>query len=217
MKRPAAVRNKSSKHVIVSGVKALCRQEQINVKILRKRKKSHRDPAGNRTWDLLITSWTLLPLSHWPTAKERKKVSYNSHARGLQLSFSLTVGYTALVMNGDPCQMGLWAWGGLTVQPHCLSEYSHYLEPEAGVMDSESIRVRQLESAEASSIGIISRLASTSLLWVQWLNSKSIQLVTGRSWIRFSAGFLWIFFPPLQSFTPWKVDAIANTHLQAQW
>lgn len=55
--------------------------------------------------------------------------------------------------------MRLWAWGGLTVQPHCLSKYSHYLEleagvmdseePEAGVMDSESIQVRQLESAEA--------------------------------------------------------------------
>ena len=79
--------------------------------------------------------------------------------------------------------MRLWAWGGLTVQPHCLSEYSHYLEPEAGVVDSESIQVRQLELAEASSMAIISRLASTSLLWVQWLNSKSIQLVTGRSWI----------------------------------
>ena len=79
--------------------------------------------------------------------------------------------------------MRLWAWGGLTVQPHCLSEYSHYLEPEAGVVDSERIQVRQLELAEASSMAIISRLASTSLLWVQWLNSKSIQLVTGRSWI----------------------------------
>ena len=79
-------------------------------------------------------------------------------------------------MNGDPWQMGLWAWGGLTVQPHCLSEYSHYLEPEAGVMDSESIRVGQLELAEASSMAIISRLVSAPLLWVQWLSGKSVQL-----------------------------------------
>ena len=77
--------------------------------------------------------------------------------------------------------MRLWAWGGLAVQPHCLSGYSHYFEPEAGVMDSESIQVRQLEFDEASSMSVISRLASTSLLWVQWLSGKSIQLVVGRS------------------------------------
>ena len=83
--------------------------------------------------------------------------------------------------------MGLWAWGGLTVQPHCLSEYSHYLEPEAGVMDSESIRVGQLELAEASSMAIISRLVSAPLLWVQWLSGKSVQPVIGRSQVQIPA------------------------------
>jgi len=49
-------------------------------------------------------------------------------------------------MNGDPWQMRLWAWGGLTVQPHCLSEYSHYLEPEAAVIDSEEPEAGVMDS-----------------------------------------------------------------------
>ena len=39
----------------------------------------------------------------------------------------------------------------------------------------------------------ICRLASTPLPWVQWLSGKSVQLVTGRSQVRFPAGSLWIF------------------------
>ena len=35
---------------------------------------------------------------------------------------SVTIRYTTLVMNGDPQQMGLQIWGGLTVQTPCLSD-----------------------------------------------------------------------------------------------
>ena len=41
-------------------------------------RKIQRDPAGNRTRDLLITSWTLLPLSHW------------THGRGAEASLLIT-------------------------------------------------------------------------------------------------------------------------------
>ena len=40
---------------------------------------------------------------------------------------------------------------------------------------------------------VISRLASTPLPWVQCLSSKSVQLVIGKSQVRFPAGSLWIF------------------------
>ena len=40
-----------------------------------------------------------------------------------------------------------------------------------------TVRERQLESAEASSMAVISRLASVPLLWVQWLIGKSVRLV----------------------------------------
>ena len=40
-------------------VKALCRQEQLDASFGDRKRKIHRDPAGNRTRDLLITSWTI--------------------------------------------------------------------------------------------------------------------------------------------------------------
>ena len=40
-------------------------------------RKIHRDSAGNRTWDLPITSWTLLPLSYW------------THGRGAEVSWPI--------------------------------------------------------------------------------------------------------------------------------
>ena len=56
-----------------------------------------------------------------------------------------------------------------------------------------------MESAEASSLAVISRLASAPLPWVQWLSGKSVQLVIRRSRVRFLAGSLWIFLPKLTS------------------
>ena len=57
-----------------------------------------------------------------------------------------------------------------------------------------AIERRQLESAEASSMTVISRLASGPLPWVPWLNGKSVQLVIKRFRVQFSAdlfvGFL---------------------------
>ena len=55
-------------------------------------------------------------------------------------------------------------------------------------------RVRQLESTEASSMVVISQLASAPLPWAQWLSGKSVRLVTRRSRVQFPAGSLW--FPP---------------------
>ena len=40
---------------------------------------------------------------------------------------------------------------------------------------------KTLESSEASSMAVISKLASAPLPWVQWLSGKSVQLVIGRS------------------------------------
>ena len=57
----------------------------------------------------------------------------------------------------------------------------------------------QLESAEVCSLAVIGRLASTPLLWVQWLSGKSVRLVNGRSRVQFPAGSLWIFFLSLQN------------------
>ena len=54
-------------------------------------------------------------------------------------------------------------------------------------------RERQLEPAEAASMAVISRLASTPLPWVQWLSGKSTWLVIGRSRVRLPAGSLCIF------------------------
>ena len=54
-------------------------------------------------------------------------------------------------------------------------------------------RERQLESAEASSMAVICRLASTPLPWVLWLSDKSVRLVIGRSWVQFSTRSLWYF------------------------
>ena len=45
---------------------------------LEREKKIHRDPAGSRTRDLLVTRWTLLPLSHW------------AHGRGVEASLHIT-------------------------------------------------------------------------------------------------------------------------------
>ena len=70
-------------------MKVLYRREQLDVRFGERERKIHRDPAGNRTWDLLITRQALLPLSHWTHGKS----AYNSHAKGLsrlQLSFSLS-------------------------------------------------------------------------------------------------------------------------------
>ena len=49
----------------------------IDVSFGERGRKIHRDPAGNQTRDLPITSQTLLPMSHWtqavyPTVRERK-------------------------------------------------------------------------------------------------------------------------------------------------
>ena len=41
------------------------------------------------------------------------------------------------------------------------------------------MRERQLESAEISSMVVISRHSSTPLLWVQWFSGKCVQLVIG--------------------------------------
>ena len=59
-------------------------------------RKIHKDPAGNWTRDLPVTSWTLLPLSHWTHGRgveARLHIHCSSHARGLsqlQLSFSFS-------------------------------------------------------------------------------------------------------------------------------
>ena len=42
-------------------------------------------------------------------------------------------------------------------------------------------------------MAVICRRTSTPLPWVQWLSGKSVQLVIGRSQVRFPAGWLWIF------------------------
>ena len=59
-------------------VKVLCRQEQLDVSFGERERKSHRDPAGNWTWELPITSPMLLPQSHW------------SHGRGAKASLHIT-------------------------------------------------------------------------------------------------------------------------------
>ena len=45
------------------------------------------------------------------------------------------------------------------------------------------VRERQLELAVASSMAVLSGLASAPLLWIYWLSGKSVQLVIRRTWI----------------------------------
>ena len=49
-------------------MKAPCKQEQLDVSIRERERKIHRDPAGNRTWDLPITGQRLLPAISEPEA-----------------------------------------------------------------------------------------------------------------------------------------------------
>ena len=42
-------------------------------------------------------------------------------------------------------------------------------------------------------MAVICRFVFAPLPWVQWLSGKSVQLVIGRSRVRFPAGSLWIF------------------------
>ena len=45
----------------------------------KRERKIHSDPAGNQTWDLLITSQMLLPLSHWTNGRGAEvKSAYNT-------------------------------------------------------------------------------------------------------------------------------------------
>ena len=117
-----------------------------------------------------------------------------------------------------------------------IIEIIEIIEPEAGVVDSESIhsgnppqacnpirrrssfktcrciqrreRERQLESAEASSMAVIYRLASAPLFWVQWLSSKSVRLAGAyerRKVAQRSIKLLYISWPhPLLNLVPPK-------------
>ena len=62
------------------------------------------------------------------------------------------------------------------------------------------VRERQLELAEASSMAVISRLASAPLPWVQWLSGKSIRLVIGRPRFDSQLDICGFIFPFLQRF-----------------
>ena len=77
---------------------------------------------------------------------------------------------------------------------------------------SNSEKRGQLESVEASSMAAISRLASAPLPWVQWLSGKSVRLAIGRSWVRYPAGSLRLFFLSLQSLQ--EVDSAYREPLQ---
>ena len=77
-------------------MKALCRQEQLDVSFGERERKIHRDPAGNRTQDLTIQ--TLLPLSHWTHgrgAEASLHITAMLEASADSSCLSLTVGYTA--------------------------------------------------------------------------------------------------------------------------
>ena len=54
-------------------------RNKLDVSFGERERKVHRDPAENRTQDLLNTSWILLPLSHW------------THGRGVEASLLIAV------------------------------------------------------------------------------------------------------------------------------
>ena len=89
-------------------------------------------PAGIRTQDLLSTSQTLLPLSHWAHGRGAEARLYiTAQARGLsrfQLSFSLSRLFHCQKWR-SPAD-GVTGLGGLTVQTHCLSGHSHCPPPQ---------------------------------------------------------------------------------------
>ena len=81
-------------------VKVLCRQEQLDVSFGERKKENHRDPAGNQTRDLPITSQTLLPPSHLTHGRGAEASLHitamlEASADSSCLSLSLSVGYTA--------------------------------------------------------------------------------------------------------------------------
>ena len=135
-------------------MKVLCRQEQLDVSF-GERKKIHRDPAGNRTWDLPITNRTLLPLSHW------------THGRGAEASLHITGMLEASAISSY-----------LSVRwMHCQLSFK-WRSPADGVVGLGWIdctgtlpeRILSLSTTPASGSIISQRIVACSLLGVPQLN-----------------------------------------------
>ena len=80
-----------------------------------------------------------------------------------------------------------------SIQPRPITPSTGDLHLKTKQCTQQWQRERQLELAGASSLSVISRLASAPLPWVQWLIGKSIRLVIRKSRVRFPAGSMWIF------------------------
>ena len=68
----------SELHIVICTVLSCIQNINVDVSFGERERKIHRDPAGNWTRDLLNTSRTLLPLSHW------------THGRGAEASLHIT-------------------------------------------------------------------------------------------------------------------------------